>query len=37
VIEVFLGAIAEEQFQQTYFQLAPVQQLQQTLEQHLQG
>jgi single-stranded-DNA-specific exonuclease len=36
-IEGFLRAIAEEQFQQTYFQRAPVQQLQQTLEQRLQG
>jgi single-stranded-DNA-specific exonuclease len=37
VIKIFLSAIAEEQFQQTYFQRAPVQQLQKVLEQHLQG
>jgi single-stranded-DNA-specific exonuclease len=37
VIEGFLSAIAEEQFQQTYFQRAPVQQLQQTLERRLLG
>ncbi len=35
VIENFLTAVAEEQFQQTYFQCAPIQQLQQTLEQRL--
>jgi single-stranded-DNA-specific exonuclease len=37
VIQEFLSAIAEEQFQQTYFQKAPVQQLQNVLEKRLQG
>jgi single-stranded-DNA-specific exonuclease len=36
-IQQFLGAVAEEQFQQKYFQRAPVLQLQQTLEQRLLG
>jgi single-stranded-DNA-specific exonuclease len=37
VVEKFLSAIAEEQFQRTYFQRAPIQQLQQTLERRLLG
>jgi single-stranded-DNA-specific exonuclease len=36
-IQRFLNALAEEQFQHTYFQRAPVEQLQQTLEQRLTG
>jgi single-stranded-DNA-specific exonuclease len=37
IIQGFLSAIAEEQFQQRYFQRAPVQQLQQNLERRLLG
>lgn len=37
VIQQFLDAVAEEQFQHEYFQRAPVSQLQQTLEQRLLG
>jgi single-stranded-DNA-specific exonuclease len=36
-IQKFLTALAEEQFQHGYFQRAPVEQLQQTLEQRLIG
>jgi single-stranded-DNA-specific exonuclease len=35
-IQKFLAALAEEQFQHGYFQRAPVEQLQQTLEQRLE-
>ena len=35
IIQKFVSVVAEEQFQQSYFQRAPVQQLQKTLEQRL--